>query len=156
MMIKKTLTKEEALQKARHYCDYQKRCHSEVKEKLYSFGLKKNDVEELLAQLIEENYLNEESFAIAFARGRFRMKHWGKVKIKNELKLKRVSGYCINKALSQINEEDYQHTFQKEAAKKLQSLKTEKNVFVKKRKLWDYLQQKGFEKELINNIIAGI
>src|ERR1700744_6284152 len=89
------LTKEQALQKAQHYCAYQERCHSEVKEKLYSIGLRKNDVEELMATLVEENYLNEERFAVQFAGGRFRIKHWGKVKIKFELKKKQVSDYCI-------------------------------------------------------------
>lgn len=110
MITKKQITKEEALQKIRRYCDYQKRSHSETKRKLYSLGLRKNDVEDLVAQLVEEKYLNEEDFAIAFARGKFRMKQWGKVKIKNELKLKQVSNYCINKALNEIKKEDYLHT----------------------------------------------
>ena len=94
-MFKKYLTKQEALQKAKHYCAYQERCHSEVKEKLYGFGLWKNDVEDLLSTLIEEDYLNEERFAIQFAGGRFRMKQWGRVKIKYELKQKKVSDYLI-------------------------------------------------------------
>jgi regulatory protein len=156
MMIKKTLSKDEALQKAKHYCDYQKRCQSEVRVKLYAMGLKKNDVEGLITQLIEENYLNDESFAIAFARGRFRLKHWGKVKIKNELKLKRVSEYCIGRALAEINEKDYHDAINKEAKGKLRSLQNEKSPFIKKRKLSDYLQQKGYERGLINNIIAQI
>ena len=156
MIIRKQLTREKALEKARSYCRYQQRSHSEVKEKLYSFSLRKKDVEELMAQLIEEKYLNEEDFAIAFARGRFRLKQWGKVKIKYELKLKRVSEYCINKALKEIDHEDYQQTLQKLADKRLQSLKSEKNIFIKKRKLQDYLMQKGFENELIKNLIANI
>src|ERR1700709_658618 len=95
MAFKKYLTREQALQKARHYCGYQERCHSEVKEKLYSLGLHKQQVEECLSQLIEENYLNEERFAQQFAGGKFRMKQWGRVKIKYELKQKQVSEYCI-------------------------------------------------------------
>jgi regulatory protein len=156
MIIKKQITKEEALQKIRHYCDYQKRSHSETRKKLYSLGLWKNDVEDLLAHLIEENYLNEEGFAIAFARGKFRMKQWGKVKIKNELKLKQVSNYCINKALNEIKEEDYLHTFEKLAKKRIQSLKSEKNIFIKKRKVQDHLLQKGYEWELVSKIVANM
>ena len=87
-MYKQQLTKEQAHQKAKHYCAYQERCHSEVKEKLYGFGLRKSDVEDLLSKLIEEDYLNEERFAIQFAGGRFRMKQWGRIKIKYELKQK--------------------------------------------------------------------
>src|SRR6201996_8784258 len=100
-MIRRTsLSLEQALQKARHYCGYQERCHSEVKEKLYSFGLHKKEVEEALSTLIEENYLNEERFAIQYAGGHFRLKQWGKVKIRYELKQRQVSDYCIKKALA--------------------------------------------------------
>src|SRR4249919_2672470 len=92
-----------ALQKAKHYCAYQERCHSEVRDKLYSFGLHRNEVEPLLTQLIEENFLNEERFAIAYAGGKFRIKNWGKEKIKYALKQNKVSEYCIHKALAAIN-----------------------------------------------------
>ena len=87
----KRIDKEQAFQKLKHYCGYQERSHQEAKEKLYSFGLYKQEVEELLSRLIEENYLNEERFAVAFAGGKFRMKGWGKVKILHALKEKRVS-----------------------------------------------------------------
>src|SRR4051812_48736893 len=100
-----------ALQKAKHYCAYQERCHSEVRDKLYSFKLYKNEVEQLLTQLIEEDYLNEERFAIAYAGGHFRIKNWGKEKIKYALKQKRVSDYCIRKALASISNTDYNKTF---------------------------------------------
>ena len=96
-MNNKYYSKEEALQKAKQYCAYQERSHSEVKEKLYSFGLYKKDVDELLSELISENYLNEERFAIMFAGGKFRIKQWGRIKIKYALKQKQVSEYCIKK-----------------------------------------------------------
>src|ERR1700742_1751005 len=113
MYQQSALSLEQALQKTRHYCGYQERCHSEVKEKLYSFGLRKQQVEEALSVLIEENYLNEERFALQFAGGRFRMKHWGKVRIRYELKQKQVGDYCIKKALAAISEEDYDNTLSK-------------------------------------------
>ena len=96
-MQQQSFTPQQALQKIKHYCAYQERCHSEVKEKLYGVGLRKNEVDEIISTLIEENYLNEERFAIQFAGGHFRIKNWGRVKIKYELKQKQVSDYCIKK-----------------------------------------------------------
>ena len=153
MAFKKQLTKEQALQKARHYCGYQERSHAEVKEKLYSFGLRKQEVEETLSQLIEDDYLNEERYARQFAGGHFRMKHWGRVKITWELKQKRVSEYCIRKALKEIDEDDYTKTLDKLAADKWHSLRAETNLFSKMRKTQDYLLQKGYETGLIKQAI---
>lgn len=145
-----------ALQKAKHYCAYQERCHSEVREKLYSFSLHKKEVEQILTQLIEEGFINEERFAIAYAGGKFRMKQWGKEKIKYSLKQKRVSDYCIRKALASISTSDYNKTFKSVANKKLATLKSEKNIFIKSRKIKDYLQQKGFELKLVNDYLKEI
>ena len=155
-MYLQKLTKEQAYQKAKHYCAYQERCHSEVKEKLYGFGLYKKDVEELMSNLVEENYLNEERFAIQFAGGRFRIKHWGKVKIKYELRQKQISDYCIKKALSSIDEKDYERTLLKLFTEKKKTLKSEKNIFVRKRKISDYLMGKGFETDRISELLKTL
>ena len=149
-------SKEQALQKAKQYCAYQERCHSEVKEKLYSLGMHKTEVDEILSELISENYLNEERFAIQFAGGKFRIKQWGRIKIKHALKYKQVSDYCIKKALASISETDYQDTLQKLFNQKLKTLKAEKNIFIKKRKLQDHLIQKGFETALVQQLMAAI
>ena len=146
--------REQALQKLKHYCSYQERCHAEVKEKLYSLGLFKKDVELVISQLIEENYLNEERFAQLFAGGKFRMKQWGRIKIKHELKQKRISEYCIKKALKEIDEADYQKTLKKLTETKWKSLKSERNVFVRKNKTMNYLLQKGYEPTLIKEVLA--
>ncbi len=156
MAFKKQLTKDQALQKARHYCGYQERSHAEVKEKLYSFGLRRQEVEELLSQLIEDDYLNEERFARQFAGGHFRMKKWGRVKIMYELKQKQVSGYCIKKALEEIDENDYMEVLEKLAAEKWGSLKTETNLFSRLRKTQDYLLQKGYENGLVREAIEKV
>ena len=150
------LTPLQALPKLKQYCAYQERCHSEVKEKLYSYGVYNNDAEEIISKLIEEGYLNEERFAIHFAGGRFRMKQWGKVKIKYELKQKGVSEYCIKKALKDIDPDAYESSLQKLAQQKLKTLKGEKNIFIKKRKLQDFLLQRGFENDLIRTIIKEV
>ncbi|MBX2924914.1 MAG: RecX family transcriptional regulator [Chitinophagaceae bacterium] len=156
MMQNRYITKEQVLQKLKQYCAYQERSHLEVKEKLYSLGQRKPGVEMVIVQLIEEGYLNEERFAIQFAGGKFRMKHWGKKKIEQALKEKQVSAYCIRKALRQIPEADYLQTLAKQAAAKWQTLKREKNSFIKKRKLQDYLLQKGFEYDLIREQIERL
>lgn len=149
MAFTKTLTKEQALQKLRQYCAYQERCHQEVKDKLYSYGLHQQQVEESISQLIEEDYLNEERFAKQYAGGKFRMKQWGKVKITYELKLKKVSAYCIKKGLQELPDTDYFAALEKLATTKWKCLKGEKNRFVKMKKTQDYLLQKGYEAEWV-------
>ena len=150
MLPKKSLTKEQAYQKLKHYCAYQDRCHSEVKTKAYSFGLRKPDVEELTSKLIEENCLNEERFAKAFAGGKFRIKQWGRIKIRSELKNKQISYYCIAAALDEIDDLKYKETLHKLAVKRWNSIKgTETNLFVKMTKTRDHLLLKGYEANLV-------
>ena len=144
---------EKATQKAKQFCAYQERNHDEVRQKLYTFGLYQDQVNAVLSQLIDENYLNEERYAIAFAGGRFRIKDWGRIKIKYELKKHQVSEYCIKQALLNISEEEYQQKLEKLATIKLKSLKGEKNEFIKKKKLQSYLMQKGYESYLINECL---
>ena len=153
MLRKKNLTSEQALQRAKLYCSYQERCHAETKEKLYWLGLFKNDVDRVLSLLIEEGYLNEERFAAAYAGGKFRMKHWGRVKIKYELRQRKVSEYCIRNAMKQIDEDEYMKVLTKLAAEKLNELKDEGNDFVRKKKVLDFLLQKGYERDLIICVI---
>jgi regulatory protein len=157
MYFKKQVTKEQVFQKLKHYCGYQDRCHSEVKEKAYSMGLRKTDVEELTSKLIEEDCLNEERFAKLFAGGKFRIKQWGRVKIKSELFQKRVSDYCIRKALQEIKEDEYLNTLEKLAKKKWASVKgTGINQFVKMTRTRNFLLQKGFESALIGYALNKI
>lgn len=151
-MYKKQLTKEQALQKLKHYCAYQERCHSEVKDKLYQLGVWKKDHDEIIAALIEENYLNEERFAVAFAGGKFRIKQWGRVRIKYELKQKQVSEYSIKKAMKQIDEEEYLSVLNKLAKEKYAALKNEQYL-IRKKKTMDYLAAKGFEADLVRKVV---
>ncbi len=151
-MYKKQLTKEQALQKLKHYCAYQERCHSEVKDKLYQLGVWKKDHDEIIAVLIEENYLNEERFAVAFAGGKFRIKQWGRVRIKYELKQKQVSEYSIKKAMKQIDEEEYLSLLNKLAKEKYAALKNEQYL-IRKKKTMDYLAAKGFEADLVRKVM---
>src|SRR5215469_15964343 len=154
-MIKKKLTKEQALQKLRHYCRYQERCCSEAKNKLFELGINKNLHDEMIDELIDENYLNEERFAIAFAIGRFKMKQWGRKKIFYELKTKKLSTEIIQKGLEQISEKEYTKVLEKLAKEKYASLKHEQHL-VRKKKTMDYLIQKGFEFDLVNSLVQKI
>lgn len=157
MLQEKKLTKEQVFQKLKHYCGYQERCHSEVKEKAYSFKLRKAEVEELLSTLIEEGYLNEERFSILFAGGRFRIKQWGRNKIKYELKQKKISDYCIRKALNNIDEKEYLSTVEKLAKKKWASVNDPgTNLFIKMAKTREFLLQRGYESEIVNRTLAGL
>ena len=150
MLPKKSLTKEQAYQKLKHYCAYQDRCHSEVKTKAYSFGLRKSEVEELTSKLIGENCLNEERFAKAFAGGKFRIKQWGRIKIRSELKNKQISYYCIAAALDEIDDLKYKETLHKLAVKRWNSIKgAGTNLFVKMTKTRDHLLLKGYEANLV-------
>jgi len=140
---------EKALQKLKHYCGYQERSHAEVKQKLYSLGLSGKEAEELIFRLIEEEYLNEERFAIAYTSGKSRNNGWGRIKIRAGLKQKGISKYCILKALQSLNESEYIAGFQRIADKKWHSLQSEKNIFVKKNKWQQFLLQRGFEESII-------
>ena len=150
-----SLSLEQGLQKARHYCAYQERCHSEVKEKLYSMGLARAQVEEALATLIEEKYLDEQRFAIQFAGGHFRMKQWGAVRIRYALKQKRVSDYCIGKALEAIDDEEYERTLNRLSEERWEALRGETNPLLRRRKWQTWLLQKGYEADRIRGLSAA-
>lgn len=133
--------------KIKRFCAFQERCHSEVREKLYSYSLFRKEVDMILVQLIEEGYLNEQRFGVQFAGGKFRLKKWGRVKIKYALKQKGVSERIIVDALDNIPEDEYLKTLNQLAAKKWQLLKSEP-ALLRKNKAARYLIQKGFEKHL--------
>ncbi len=155
MVVKNKLTKGQALEKIKHYCSYQERCHSEVKDKLYSYGLVKKEVEETIAEIIENNYLNEERFAIQFAGGKFRMKHWGRRKIQYELQQKGVNAFIIKVALKEIEEKKYLQILQKLTQIKWDILSRE-NKLARRTKTTAYLLQKGYEQKLISQVIGEI
>jgi regulatory protein len=136
-----------------HYCKYQERCHSEVRNKLYELGFTTPEVEEQISKLIETGALNEERFAKAFAGGRFRMKQWGKDKIRQQLKLRKISDYCIKKAMQEIPDEEYKKTLKKLIDKKLIEIRADKSEPSRKAKLYRYLVQKGYENGLVINAI---
>ena len=141
------------LEKIKYYCAYQERSHSQVRTKLIALKVYGLELENMMTTLIEENFLNEERFACSIARGKFYYKKWGKNKIIQTLKLHKVSAYLIKKALKEIDADDYDKMLETLAEKKLETLKSEKNKFKKMNKLKNYLLQKGYESDLIMDVI---
>ena len=134
--------------KLEHYCVYQERCHDDVLQKLRSMALNSDEIDEVIVHLIENNFLNEERFACCFARGKFRIKKWGKIRIVNELKSRTISQYNINTALKEIDDEEYTTTFHSLSETTWVNI-TEKNKLKKRKKFCDYLLRKGFESQLV-------
>lgn len=133
--------------KAANFCVYQERTQQEVRDKLYALGLFRDEVEQTLSELISENFVNEERFAIAFANGRFKLKHWGKTKIGYELKKRKISRYCIDKALKGISTSDYENTISSLIEKKSKGIDVT-SPFVRQ-KIAAYLIAKGYEPDLV-------
>jgi regulatory protein len=142
----------QALDKIKRWCAYQERSHYETRSKLFDYGLNSSDVDQALAVLVTENFLNEERFAETFARGKFRIKHWGRNKIKAELKFKKVSDYSINKALKQIDENEYLKVAEKLVSRKLRETK-EKVPYKKNYKVLQYAVSRGFEMDIVADIL---
>lgn len=143
-----------ALEKLRSWCAYQERYHQEVRDKLYDYGLWPEAVESIIASLIQENFLNEERFAMAFARGKFRIKKWGRVKIKIELKRRKISDYSIRKALRQLDDEDYMGTLRQVIAGKDKLLR-EPHPLKRRYKLVSYALSRGFERDLVMDALQA-
>lgn len=138
------------------YCNYQDRCHKEVRSKLYELGATTQEVEQLIAVLIEKGLLNEERFARSFARGKFRLKGWGRSKIIRHLKLLHISDYCIRKGMSEIDPGEYDHTLRKLAGKKWEELAREKSLYARRAKVYRYLLQKGYENDRIQDTLQEL
>lgn len=152
MQKNKTYNIKEAIEKIKHYCAIQDRCQWETERKLKEYGLDDDVIDSIIGDLILEKYVDEQRFAESFCRGKFRIKRWGKVKIKNELKNRNISENCINIGMSQIDETEYINNLEKFYKKKRDSLK-DKNHFTRKGKIAKHLQQKGFESNLIWDLI---
>ncbi len=156
MNPQKSYTIEEAKRALEHYCVYQDRCHKEIISKLYDYRMIPETHDIIIVHLIEHDFLNEERFSKSFARGKFRIKKWGKQRIVRELKFREISTYNIKTALKEIDEKDYINTFNELAQKRFDAIK-ESNKYKKKKKLADYLLYRGWESNLIyakiNNLI---
>ncbi|WP_405611468.1 regulatory protein RecX [Polaribacter sp. Asnod1-A03] len=148
MIKKKSFTVDELKRKLENYCVYQDRCHKEVEQKMREFNLIPEAREMILLSLMKDNFLNEERFAKSFARGKFRIKNWGKQRIIRELKFRDISTYNIKTALKEIDENEYLETIYR-ITENRNNVISESNTFKRKKKLIDFLMRKGFENNLI-------
>jgi len=149
MDFTKTYTVDEAQKKLESYCAYQERCHKEVKAKLKDMRMIPEAIDKIMVHLIQHNYLNEERFAKAYVRGKFRIKKWGKNRLIRELKFREVSKYSIESALKEIDLDEYYKTLDELIQKRMTQV-TEKNLYKKKKKIADYLLYRGWESPLIS------
>lgn len=147
---------QEAKVKLDALCAYQERCQFEIDQKLISWGFKSEDRNALIADLITNRFLDEERFASAYVSGKFRIKKWGRIKIKSHLAQKHVSSYSIQKALKEIDGDEYFKTLMELSKKKALDLKNEKESWTKKAKIMRYLQSKGYEGDLIRDAIEEL
>ena len=138
----------EATQKIEYFCSYQERCHEEVVAKLRSMKMDSDEIDQIMVHLITENFINEERFACSFARGKHRIKHWGKIRIVNELRFKNISQTLINIALKEISTEEYLETFHSLAERHWETIR-ETNMIKKRKKFSDYMLRRGFESNLV-------
>lgn len=145
----------EVKQKLEFYCAYQERCHNEVIQKLRTMAIDSVTIDEVVVHLIQNNFLNEERFACAFARGKNRIKYWGKTRIINELKLRNISQYNILTALKEIDAEEYLEAFHILSKNHWHSI-SEKNAIKKRKKFCDFLLRKGYESNLIYDKLKAL
>lgn len=148
MNPQKTYTVDEAQKRLESYCAYQERCHKEVRDKLKEMKMIPEVVDKIIVHLIEHNYLNEERFAKAFVRGKFRIKKWGKNRLVRELKIRDISKYSIDSALKEIDLDEYYQTLEELVKKRITQVK-ERNPYKRKRKVADYLLYRGWESNLV-------
>jgi regulatory protein len=148
------LSSKEALIKIQHYCAYQERSHKEVKNKLFEYGLYASEVDELLSQAISDGFLNEGRFAKAFAGGKFRIKKWGRLKIKQELEMLGLTPRCVASGLKEIDNRDYLKTLKALIAKKATQT-TEQNPFKRKNLIARFVVGKGYEPEMVWEILKS-
>lgn len=147
-LSKKSYTVKEATLKLMQYCAYRDRSQKEVEDKLFEMRMIPEAREEIIIKLMQEDFLNEERFARSFVRGKFRIKKWGRIRIKQELKFKEISSPIITLGMTEIDEKEYTKTLYQLAEKKLKLIK-ESNSLKRRKKLTDHLLQKGYEANLV-------
>ncbi len=151
--MKKYISQQEGLISLQKYCAYQERCHREVRTKLLSLGIYGEHLEEIIGNLIEEDYLNELRFAKTYARGNFRMKAWGRIKIIHSLKQKGITDYCIKEAMKEINLDDYKEALHLILLQQLEKC-PDLTPFERKSKAFRYALSRGFESALIEEFFG--
>ena len=148
------LSEEDALSLMQKFCAFQDRCQSEIRTRLIEHSVYGDALEEIIADLISDYFINEERFAKAYVRGKFRIKKWGKMKIIKELKFRRISAYSIKKGLTEIDYDVYLETLNLLLEKKDRTLRP-KDKWDRRKRLTSYATQKGYEYEVIKEVMGN-
>lgn len=155
----KYYSKDEALELLKKYCVYQDRCHSEVRTRLLKLNIYGDDLEDIIADLIVDKYLDEERFAKAYVRGKYRQKSWGRNKIKQGLQVKKVSEYCIKSGMKEIDEIEYMEILERLLSKRMR-LKPKVGRLASFKDLVNHGQSRGYTyaecKEVANDVLADM
>lgn len=152
---KKNWSMEESVEKLSNFCAYQERCQWELRRKLFEKGIHGNDSENLIQQMIDGGFINEERYARAFARGKFKLKKWGRTRIRRELKMREISPKSIEKGLSEIDPVEYYDVLLAQAERQWEKI-VEKELYKKRFKIGQYLMGRGFEQDLIKEAIEEV
>ena len=152
MPLKKTINHTEALNKAKKLCADEEKCRYDIRKKLFDWGVNSGDTEKIINQLMEEKFLDEWRFARLFASGKFRNNKWGKLKITYELLRKNIAKNIIEDAIRRIDDVEYLDVLKKELIKKQRSVNAVDELGLKA-KLHSYASSKGYEYDLINQIL---
>jgi len=142
-----------ALKRAAALCSSQEQCSSHIREKLKSWGASSEDADKIIDILIKEKFLNDARYATFYVRDKFRFNGWGKIKLRMMLRQKGIPLAIIEEALNQIDPDLYKQTCTRLLSEKSASLK-ESNQFKRKGKLFRFAAQRGFETDLIHQILS--
>ena len=148
LMKKRFFSTEELQKKLEYYCSYQERCHLEVQKKLMNFTINFSDINHVISKLIQDGYLNETRFSKEFTIGKFNHKNWGRIRIRLELKKRKISNKNIDIGLNEIDEKKYLDKFDNLFKKQLLKHNQKNNIYIKK-KIYDYFIYRGWERDLI-------
>lgn len=151
----KPISKKEALVKAQNLCAYQEKCESDIRNKLYAWKTNPDDMDDIIEQLKTEQFIDDQRFAITFAKEKFRFNKWGKIKIEYALKQKNISSGFISNAIQEISEKEYDSILMNELNKKYSTLK-ESDEYTMKSKLIRYALSKGFENGKVFDVVSKI
>ncbi len=149
------MTSAEAIEKLRRFCAYRERCHSEVRSKLLEIKVYGDQLEQVITELIKENYLNEERYARSYVRGKFKINRWGRNKIVQHLSAKHISEYCIRKAWSEIDPEEYERVL-KSILRKYKETKKGLSATQLSRVLVQYAVSRGFELDIVYKVLPEV
>lgn len=143
-----------ALNKAMRLCSGRELCIRDIREKADSWGVSNTDAEKLVSVLLREKFIDEDRYAAAYARDKFRYNHWGKIKISAGLKMKGIPADVVKKSLDQIDPVEYRETLEKIISAQSRRIRA-KSDYERKAKLMRFGLSRGFESWLLYEVTGS-